>query len=202
MRLVFPSSLLPIPWYGGALGVAMKSSIALIGFMGTGKTTIGRLLASKIDKTFVELDEEIVKAAGRSIPDIFRVDGEAHFRVLESAAVKKYSGLINAVIACGGGIVLNDDNILQLKQECVIVGLSAKLPDIFKRVAADKNPRPLLAVPDREKRVKELLELRRPLYERAADININTSGLDAPEVVSKILEALGKYESYDQTKHA
>jgi shikimate kinase len=175
----------------------MNSSIALIGFMGTGKTAVGRLLAAKTGKTFVELDTEIAKAAGRSIPEIFRVDGESHFRALETAAVKKYAGLKNVIIACGGGIVLNDDNIVQLKQECVIVCLLANIPDILERLSGDQSTRPLLDVPDREKRVKELLELRRPLYERAADININTSGLDAPGVVSKILEALRQYESYD-----
>jgi shikimate kinase len=175
----------------------MKSSIALIGFMGTGKTVVGRLLAAKTGKAFIELDEEVAKAAGRSIPDIFRLDGEVRFRELEAAAVKKYSGQNNVVIACGGGIVLNDGNIMLLGQECVIVCLLAKLPDILKRLAGDKNSRPLLDVPDREKRVKELLEQRRPLYERAADIDIDTSGLDAPGVVTKILEALRKNESHD-----
>jgi shikimate kinase len=175
----------------------MKTSIALIGFMGTGKTAVGRLLAAKTGKAFVELDEEIIKAAGKSIPEIFRLDGEARFRALEKAAVKSFASRKNAVIACGGGIVLIEDNISFLKKECVIVCLSADIADILRRTAADKDSRPLLAVPDREKRVKGLLEQRRPLYERAADININTSGLDAPGVVSKILEALGNYENHD-----
>jgi shikimate kinase len=175
----------------------MKTSIALIGFMGTGKTAVGRLLAVKTGKAFVELDEEIVKAVGLTIPDIFRLDGEAHFRELEAAVAKKYAGLKNTIIACGGGIVLNEDNILQLRQECVIVCLLATITEILNRISAANNARPLLDVPDREKRIKSLLEQRRPLYERAADININTTGLDAPGVVSKILEALRKYESHD-----
>jgi shikimate kinase len=178
----------------------MKTSIALIGFMGTGKTVVGRLLSVKTGKAFVELDKEIVKAAGQSIPDIFRLAGESHFRVLETEAVKKFAVRKNTVIACGGGIVLNDDNIFSLRQECVIVCLLADVADILKRVAGTKNTRPLLDVPDREKRVKELLEQRRPLYQRAADVSISTSGLDAPGVVGKILEALGKYESNDQKK--
>ncbi len=176
----------------------MKSSIALIGFMGTGKTAVGRLLALELGKTFIELDAAIEKEAGKSIPDIFRDDGEAYFRKLETAAVKKFAGSKNAVIACGGGIVLDELNTLQLKQECVIVCLSAALPDILKRVAGDKNNRPLLDVPDRESRIKELLDYRRLLYERAADLIIDTSGIDAPAVVKKILAALRRYESNGQ----
>jgi shikimate kinase len=106
-----------------------------------------------------------------------------------------HSGQKNVVIACGGGIVLNSINIFRLRQECVIVCLSAALPDILKRTAGEE--RPLLKVPDREKRIKELLESRRPIYEQAADISINTSGIDAPGVVAKIISALSKYENHD-----
>jgi shikimate kinase len=173
----------------------MKTSIALIGFMGTGKTVVGKMLADKIGKAFIELDAEIEKTTGKTIADIFREDGEGHFRQLETEAVGRYSGQKNVVIACGGGIVLSSINIFRLKQECVIVCLSAALPDILKRVAGEK--RPLLNVPDREKQVTELLESRRPLYEQAADITIDTSGSDAPTVVSKILKALSEYENHD-----
>jgi shikimate kinase len=162
----------------------MKTSIALIGFMGTGKTVVGEMLAAKIGKRFIELDAEIAREAGKSIPDIFQQDGESHFRELE--------------IACGGGIVLNEINIFRLKQNCVIVCLSASSGEILKRVSADKNSRPLLDVPDRGKRVKTLLESRRSLYERAADFTVDTSGIDAPGVVSKIISALDKYESHDK----
>lgn len=176
----------------------MKTSLALIGFMGTGKTVVGRRLAAELGKTFIELDEEIEKAAGKTIPDIFHDSGEASFRKMEAAAVKKYAGKKNLVIACGGGVVLDELNTLQLKQECVIVCLSASLQDILKRVEGDKNNRPLLDVPDRESRIKELWERRRPLYENAADLAIDTSGIDAPGVVQKILSALRKYESNHQ----
>ena len=173
----------------------MKTSIALIGFMGTGKTVVGKMLAEKLGKAFVELDAEIEKDVGKTIADIFRDEGEGRFREVEIAVTASHSGQKNVVIACGGGIVLNNINIFRLKQECVIVCLSAGLPDILKRVTGGK--RPLLNVPDREKRIKELLEFRRPLYEQAADITLDTSGIDASGVVQKILNALRKYESHD-----
>jgi shikimate kinase len=171
----------------------MKTGIALIGFMGTGKTTVGRILAAKLGKAFVELDAEIEKTAGKSVADIFRDDGEAHFRELEKKVTKTFTGKKNIVIACGGGIVLDEKNIFRLQQECVIVCLSASLSEIMMRTSGDK--RPLLNVADKEKRIQELLESRSPLYQKAAEITINTSGSDAPGVVQKILNALDKYEN-------
>jgi len=175
----------------------MKNSIALIGFMGTGKTVVGKLLAEKFGKGFIELDMEIEKTAGKSIPDIFRDDGEIHFRDLEIEAVKQIAGKKNVVIACGGGIVLNMVNIFRLKQECVIVCLTAAPEVILQRVSGDKDNRPLLASADRKNKIKELLEFRLPFYDRAADITIDTSGNDAPGVVQKIINALSEYESHD-----
>jgi shikimate kinase len=175
----------------------MKSSIALIGFMGTGKTAVGRLLAKKLDKEFIELDELIEKKAGKSIPEIFRRDGEIGFRELEIAAVKEIAGKRNAVIACGGGIVLNTINIFRLKKECVIVCLTASPAVILKRISGDKEGRPLLAVADRERQIKELMKYRQPFYERSAEITINTSRMSADSVVGKIIETLEDYESHD-----
>jgi shikimate kinase len=175
----------------------MKSSVALIGFMGTGKTTIGKLLAKRLSKQFIELDVEIEKKTGRKISDIFRENGEEYFRCLEIEVIKEIAGRKNLVIACGGGIVLKQENIFRLKQECVIVCLSAATDVILQRVSGDKNVRPLLAVDDRENRIKELLEHRQLLYDEAADITIDTSEIDAPGVLKKILNALGRYESLD-----
>lgn len=172
----------------------MKTSVALIGFMGTGKTTVGKKLAARLGKEFVELDAEIEKAAGKSIAAVFHDEGESYFRNLEIEAVKKIAGKKNIVVACGGGIVLNDVNIFNLKRECVIVCLSAAVPEILKRTSGGK--RPLLNVADREKTVKELLEKRLPLYRKAADITIDTYGIDAPGVVDKIINALGNYENH------
>lgn len=174
----------------------MKSSVALIGFMGTGKTAVGKMLAEKLGKDFIELDAEIVKKAGKSIPEIFRDDGEIRFREIEIEAVKDIAGRKNCIVACGGGIVLNTINVFRLKQECVIVCLTALPGVILERTSTDKNSRPLLAVAEREKQVLDLLEYRRPFYERAADITIDTSAIDVPGVVRKIVDALSSYESH------
>jgi shikimate kinase len=174
----------------------VKTSVALIGFMGTGKTVVGRRLAKKLHKQFIELDEMIVKKAGQSIPEIFRREGETGFRALEIETTREIAGKKNAVIACGGGIVLNTINIDRLRQECVVVCLTASPEVILKRTSDDKVGRPLLAVADRRRQIEELLQYRRPFYERAADIIVNTSRLKTDTVVERIIEKLREHESY------
>ena len=174
----------------------MKTSIALTGFMGTGKTAVGGALAAKLGKAFVELDALIEKKAGRTIPEIFRQDGEIRFRELEIEAVKEVAGRKNAVIACGGGVVLNKINVDRLREECVIVYLTAPPEVILQRTAGDNNVRPLLQAPERAARIKELLSFRKPFYERAADIRIDTSRRDIDAVAERIMEKLGEHEGY------
>jgi shikimate kinase len=174
----------------------MKSSVALIGFMGTGKTAVGKLLAQKLGKEFIELDALIEQKAGKTIPDIFRQDGEMTFRELEIEITKGITGKRNAVIACGGGIVLNAINIERLRREDVIVCLTASPSAILKRTASDKAGRPLLAVDDRLRQINELLKFRRPFYEKAADITINTSRLKPEAVAGLIIKKVREHESY------
>jgi shikimate kinase len=178
----------------------MKSNIALIGFMGTGKTAVGKLLAQKLGKKFIELDALIEKKAGRSIPEIFRRDGEVRFRELEIGAVREVSTQKNIVIACGGGVVLNTINIEHLRKESVIICLTASPSVILRRTAGDRAGRPLLDVADRAQEIKKLLEFRRPFYTRAADITVNTSRLDIEGVVAKVLGILKDYESNRRQK--
>ena len=178
----------------------MKTSVAITGFMGTGKTVVGKILAEKLGKEFVETDALIEKKAGKSIPRIFKDNGEIRFRELEIETVAALEGKKNAVIACGGGVVLNTINMLRLQKECVIFCLTASPGVILKRTAIDKGSRPLLAVDDRKKQIIELLKYRRPFYERAADFKINTSILSVKTVAGKIIEILNKYESHDSKK--
>jgi shikimate kinase len=175
----------------------MKTGIALIGFMGTGKTAVGRLLAEKIGKRFIEMDAEIEKKAGKSVAAIFREDGEARFRKMEAEITVAVSAQKNAVIACGGGIILDKPSIFRLKQEYVIVCLSAAPGDILERISREAGKRPLLDVTDKGKKIRELLAARRPLYEQAADITVETSGIDPPGVVQRIIDMLSQYESQD-----
>jgi len=174
----------------------MKTSIALIGFMGTGKTVVGKSLAERLGKEFIELDALIERKARKTIPEIFRQDGEIAFRELEIEAAKGIAGKKNVVIACGGGVALNKINIDRLGQECLIVYLMASPEVILKRTATDKNERPLLRADNRALTVKELLGFRRPFYERAADITIDTSTLDIGSVVVQITKKIKENENF------
>jgi len=174
----------------------MKTSIALIGFMGSGKTAVGRALAAKLGREFIELDSLIEQKAGKSIQAIFQQDGEIGFRELEIEATREVASKKNAVIACGGGIVLNKINIDRLRKESIIVYLAASPGIILKRTSYDKNGRPLLNVPDRASQIKELLRFRQPFYERAADIKINTTRLNINSVAGRIMETLREDENY------
>ena len=193
----------------------MKTSIALIGFMGAGKTAVGKTLAEKLDREFVELVSLIEHKAGKSIPDVFQQDGEIAFRELEIEATKEVSRAKNLVIGCGGGLVLNQINIDRLKQEARIVYLTTSLRvmlkhalsggeerPVLKRTLSGGEERPVLKVADKAWTIQELLRLRKllsfrePFYERAADIKIDTSKLDVEAVVEQIIEKLEEDEGF------
>jgi len=174
----------------------MKTSIALIGFMGTGKTAVGKRLAEKLGKDFVELDALIERKAGKTIPQIFQQDGEIPFRELEIEAAKEVAGKKNVVIACGGGVVLNKINIDRLRKESLVVYLKASPEVILKRTSSDTDERPLLDTANKTVKVRELLKFRQPFYERAADITIDTSKLDIDSVVEQIISKVKADESF------
>jgi len=175
----------------------MKTNIALIGFMGTGKTAVGKALAERLNKEFVETDALIEQKAGKSIPEIFQQDSEIAFRELEIEVIKKVAQEQNLVIACGGGIVLNKINIDRLRQEAIIVYLAASPQVILKRTSGDGETRPLLNVSDKAVEIRELLRFRKPFYERAADIKINTSRLNIASVAEQIINRLKENESFN-----
>ena len=175
----------------------MKTNIALIGFMGTGKTVVGQLLAEKLGRNFVELDLIIEQKAGKSIPEIFQQYGEITFRELEIEATKEVAQGRNLVIACGGGVVLNKINTDRLRQNAVMVYLTVAPGVILKRVAGEEGQRPLLEVDNPALAIRDMLRFREPFYERAADITINTSRLDIEAVAGQIIEKLEENESFD-----
>ena len=174
----------------------MKSNIALIGFMGTGKTAVGRVLAGRLGKRFIETDALIEERAGMPISEVFRKSGEIAFRELEIAVIKDVAGEKNAVIACGGGVVLNKINIDRLKENAVVVYLTAAPSAVLRRVSAQPGQRPLLNVEDPLAAIRDLQKSRRQLYERAADITVNTSRLAAEGVAEKIIEKLKEHEGF------
>ncbi|MFC1861670.1 shikimate kinase [Chloroflexota bacterium] len=178
----------------------MKTNIALIGFMGTGKTVVGRLLAKKLGRKLIEPDSLIEQKAGKPIPEIFQQDGEIAFRELEIELVKKIAGEEYSIIACGGGIVLNKINIDRLKERARIVYLTASPQTILNRVSIEEGQRPLLKVNNPDLAIRQLLKFRQPFYEQAADITINTSKLDINAVAKQIIEKLKEDESFSFQK--
>ena len=174
----------------------MKSSIALVGFMGAGKTAVGRILAKKLNRKFVEMDSLIEQKAGKSIPDIFQQGGEIAFRELEIEVTKEVADSRNQVIACGGGVVLNKINIDRLKKDSVIVYLTASPGVILKRVASGGEERPMLNVTNPALAIKELLRFRKPFYERAVDITMNTSKLDIDSVAEQIISQVKQGKNF------
>jgi shikimate kinase len=173
----------------------MKTNIALIGFMGTGKTAVGRILAKKLKFKFIETDEVIEKKAGKGIPQIFADAGEIGFRELEIEVTKEIANKKRAVIACGGGLILNRINVDRLRNNAAIVYLTATPKVTFKRVSKQIGQRPLLNVADPMTAIRDMIKFRKPFYERAADIMIDTSKLIPEAVADKIILKLKEYES-------
>jgi len=173
----------------------MKTSIALIGFMGTGKTVVGKAVAEKLGKDFVELDVLIEQKAGKPISEIFQQDGEVAFRELEIEVIKRVTENKKQVIACGGGVILNKINIDRLKKDSVIVYLTASPKVILERVSDDEE-RPLLQVTNPALTIQELLRFRKPFYEQAADIRIDASKLDINAVTEQIINKVKQNEDF------
>jgi len=165
-------------------------NIVLVGFMGTGKTTVGKLLAEKTGMPLVDMDSLIVERAGKSINDIFADEGEPHFRTLERALTKELSAQDGQIISTGGGIVLNPDNIADFEKTGLVVCLLASAETVLERVRHDSS-RPLLAG-DKEAKIVELLETRKPLYESISH-HIDTTGRPSPQPTAAEIIAL--YES-------
>ncbi len=172
-----------------------KKNIVLIGMMGAGKSTIAHLLDMKLqDFYYLDIDKEIEKLAKKHIEEIFAQDGEEHFRYLEHNLIAKYSNYHNQVIATGGGIVENVENINLLKKNGVIFYLSASSKELYDRVKTTTH-RPLLKKDNPQKIIKELLEKREPFY-KMADFEVNTENKDLLTIVSEILE---KYDTVVQS---
>lgn len=171
--------------------------------MGTGKTTIGKLLASKLNKSFLEQDELIVERQKMSIPEIFAQLGEIRFREIEMQLCKELSQRQNCVISTGGGVVLNKLNIDYYKQNGIIVLLEATAREIFNRISLDgKEKRPLLNKPDPMKEIQELLIYRKPFYDSAADIKISTYKKMPEQIADEIIDALRNVENNNSSQSA
>ncbi|NLU49891.1 MAG: shikimate kinase [Syntrophomonadaceae bacterium] len=167
----------------------MEKNIVLVGFMGTGKSAIGQRLAQRLGMNFVDTDREIEKLTGMTVAEIFRKSGEKRFRSEEKLMAAKLARRQGLVVSCGGGMVLDPDNVKELGRRGVIIRLEANAEDIYRRVMKKRQQRPLL------KRGLTLEELRQLMAEReksyqCADIVINTTSRTIEEIVELILAKL------------
>ncbi len=165
----------------------MQKNIMLIGFMGTGKSTVASYLCEKYGMDLVEMDELIAKQEGMSIPDIFAKRGEEYFRDLETKLIVRLQGETNKVVSCGGGVVLRERNVEEMKKNSSIVLLTAEPITILERVKDDDN-RPLLRGNKNVEFISEMMDKRREKYEAAADVIISTDGKDVETICSEIME--------------
>lgn len=163
----------------------MKNNLVLIGFMGTGKTSLGKLLAEKLGRGFIDIDQKIEHDAGITIPQIFEMYGEKYFRELEKKAVKEITQRRGLVIATGGGTVKDEENLRLLKSSGVIVCLTTEPEEIFRRTER-RGERPVLdSDEDRLSTIKKLLTERQKFYSQA-DYTIDTTDWSPLQIMSDI----------------
>lgn len=160
-------------------------NLALVGFMGTGKTSAGRLVAEHLHFTFLDTDELIQSRTGRTIAEIFATNGESTFRALERDVVSELASRQRTVISTGGGLPANPENLASLKTHALVVWLCASEEKIWERVR-NQSHRPLLHDPDPQRKIHELLAARKPFYSQA-DVLINTDLRSAREVAQQIV---------------
>lgn len=166
-------------------------NIFLIGFMGSGKSTVASCLSKDYGMEIIEMDQIIVEREGMSIPDIFAQKGEPYFRDAETNLVIEIQSEENKVVSCGGGVVLREKNVEEMKKSGKIVLLNAKPETILERVKADDN-RPLLHGNKNVEFISNMMEQRRLKYEGAADFVVQTDGKTADVICKEIIEKIGE----------
>lgn len=161
-----------------------KPNIVLVGFMGTGKTSVAKRLSSLMRMRYVDTDNVIESNTERAISDIFEKDGETVFRQLESDAVEQVSKLYNFIISTGGGVVLNEENVMKLKKNGIVFCLTASPEEIYERVGHQTH-RPLLQTPEPLETIRTMLD-ERAIYYAHADYTMDTTGRSFDEIVAHI----------------
>lgn len=159
-------------------------NLYLVGFMGTGKSTVGRALAQRLGMQMIDSDQEIERQAGQSIPEIFQQRGEAAFRAMERDFITSGHPTTGCIVSCGGGLVVQPGMSEELRKRGVVICLTARPETILARTQSSKH-RPLLDTPDPVARIRELLATREPAY-RAAGTQVLTDMRPLPEVVAHV----------------
>jgi shikimate kinase len=172
--------------------VAAFRGVVLVGFMGSGKSSVGRELARRFGAPFVDVDERIESAAGCRIRDLFGREGESAFRVRERAALRDVLSVKGCVVATGGGAFADEENRALLRSYAPVVYLEAAVQTLLDRLAGDLG-RPLLRGGDREEVVRELLSRREPGY-RTADMTVRTDGRTVEDVAGLVADWIGRTE--------
>jgi shikimate kinase len=172
----------------------IPGNIFLVGMMGAGKTSVGRLLARRLGKTFYDCDHEIERATGVKVAVIFEIEGEAGFRAREAKILADLVGRRDIVLATGGGAVLSADNRKLLADNGVVVYLRANPTDLWGRTRHDKN-RPLLQTAAPLTRLQQLFDERDPLYRGAADIIVDTGDQSLGSLVHKLEHQLLRHQT-------
>ena len=162
-----------------------QDNLILVGMMGAGKTTVGRLLARRLKRDFYDSDQEIERRCGVRVPVIFDIEGEAGFRARETQMIEALCALDGVVLATGGGAVLAEENRRRLAERGMVIYLHARPAQLWQRVRHDRN-RPLLARPDPRNKLEELYEVRDPLYREVADIVLDT-GRQSVQILARDL---------------
>jgi len=165
-----------------------KRNIVLCGFMATGKSSVGKRLAELLKRDFVDIDAQIEAEAGMSIAQIFASRGEPAFRAMEAQMVRRVAQLSGCVVAAGGGAIVNETNLMELKRTGIIVTLTADPDTILARVGSAED-RPLLSGENKRERIRELMERRWEAYCKA-DIMVDTSSRSIDEVALHIIDCL------------
>ena len=158
-------------------------NIYLIGMMGSGKSTVGKTLSEKMHKPFIDLDSEIEKGTGKNISEIFDTDGEEQFRKMETKQLKQYS---ESIVACGGGIILKDENREFINGNGATILLTASMEELSHRLS-DSGNRPLLADNNTEEALTKLWLERQVNYLNTADLTIQTDGKNPEQLTEEIL---------------
>ena len=168
----------------------MEKNIVLVGFMGSGKTSVGKKLSVDLKREFIDMDDFIVVKEGMSINEIFEKKGENYFRNLEKELCQRFSEAKGKIIATGGGVIKNNVNVENLKKGGTIIYLKSTPKQIAFNLRFD-NTRPLLPGDNKEEKIANLMAEREPVYNKCADEIVDVSGLNIDETMDKIKKIMG-----------
>jgi shikimate kinase len=170
-----------------------SGNLFLVGMMGAGKTTLGKALAQRLRREFVDTDRLLVERTGVPVATVFEIEGEDGFRRRESALLAEICARDHSVVATGGGVVLDEGNRRLMRESGTVIYLKARVESLWERTRHDSS-RPLLATPNPRERLAEILDERDPLYREAAHVIVETGSQSAATLVGRVVAAVRDHE--------